>query len=225
MRYDYVLFDLDGTLTESGPGIMKGVQYALHTYGIDETDETKLRLFIGPPMIDSFMRFYGFDEAGARKALLAYRAYYNDRGVYENEPYPGIREMLTRVREAGIHTAVATSKPQNMVDIVLDHFDLRRYFEIVVCGADSGPLFTKTGVVAEVLRQFALRDERTVPDITGRAVMVGDRKHDVEGAKNNGLRTIGVSWGYAPEGELVETGADVIANDAKTLADMLLETD
>ena len=222
MRYDYVLFDLDGTLTESGPGIMKGVQYALHTYGIDETDETKLRLFIGPPMIDSFMRFYGFDEADARKALLAYREYYNEKGVYENEPYPGIRDMLARIREAGIHMAVATSKPQNMVDIVLDHFDLRRYFELVVCGTDSGPLFTKTGVIAEVLKEFAQRDERTVQEVTARAVMVGDRKHDIEGAKNNGLRTIGVSWGYAPEGELAETGADVITDDANALAEKLL---
>ena len=222
MRYDYVLFDLDGTLTESGPGIMKGVQRALHTFGIDETDETKLRLFIGPPMIDSFMRFYGFDEADARKALLAYREYYNEKGVYENEPYPGIRDMLARIREAGIHTAVATSKPQNMVDIVLDHFDLRRYFELVVCGTDNGPLFTKTGVIAEVLKEFAQRDERTVQDVTARTVMVGDRKHDIEGAKNNGLRTIGVSWGYAPEGELAETGADVITDDANALADRLL---
>ena len=222
MRYDYVLFDLDGTLTESGPGIMKGVQHALHTFGIDETDETKLRLFIGPPMIDSFMRFYGFDEADARKALLAYREYYNEKGVYENEPYPGIRDMLARIREAGIHMAVATSKPQNMVDIVLDHFDLRRYFELVVCGTDSGPLFTKTGVIAEVLKEFAQRDERTVQDVTARAVMVGDRKHDIEGAKNNGLRTIGVSWGYAPEGELAETGADVITDDANALAEKLL---
>lgn len=222
MRYDYVLFDLDGTLTESGPGIMKGVQRALHTFGIDETDETKLRLFIGPPMIDSFMRFYGFDEAGARKALLAYREYYNEKGVYENEPYPGIRDMLARIREAGIHMAVATSKPQNMVDIVLDHFDLRRYFELVVCGTDSGPLFTKTGVIAEVLKEFAQRDERTVQEVTARAVMVGDRKHDIEGAKNNGLRTIGVSWGYAPEGELAETGADVITDDANALAEKLL---
>ena len=130
--------------------------------------------------------------------------------------------MLARIREAGIHTAVATSKPQNMVDIVLDHFDLRRYFELVVCGTDSGPLFTKTGVIAEVLKEFAQRDERTVQDVTARAVMVGDRKHDIEGAKNNGLHTIGVSWGYAPEGELAETGADVITDDANALADRLL---
>ena len=225
MRYDYVLFDLDGTLTESGPGIMKGVRHALSAFGIDEADETKLRLFIGPPLVDSFMRFYGFDEADARKAVLEYRVYYNDKGVYENEPYPGVREMLTRLREAGMHMAVATSKPQNMVDIVLDHFDLRRYFELVICGTDSGPLFTKTGVVAEVLKEFAQRDERTVREVTARAVMVGDRKHDIEGAKNNDLQTIGVTWGYAPEGELAEAGADVIADDAETLADLLLKAD
>ena len=217
----YVLFDLDGTLTESGPGIINGVRSALRACGVDPIREEELPLFIGPPLTDSFARFYGMDESEAERALTAYREYYNDKGVFENSPYPGIYDMLNALHDTHLHLAISSSKPENMVHVVLEHFKLGAYFEEVVCGTDSGPLYTKAGVIAETLRRFAERDGRTREEICAAAVMVGDRKHDIEGAKENGLRTIGVRWGYAPEGELEEAGADRIVGSAEELTALL----
>ena len=206
----YLLFDLDGTLTESGPGIMNGVKYALAHMGIREESEQNLMRFIGPPLTDSFTRFYGMSKEDADLALDAYREYYNKTGVYENAPYPGVLEMLRALHERNLQMALATSKPGNMVRVVLDYFSISGYFPVCVCGEDEGPLYTKSGVIAETIRRFAARDGLSEDAVRHTAVMIGDRKHDIEGAKSNGLFSIGVRWGYAPEGELEEAGADRI---------------
>ena len=219
----YLLFDLDGTLTASGPGIMNGVRYALQKSGVTEIQEETLSAFIGPPLWDTFMRLYNMSEEEAQHAVDLYRDYYNVTGVYENEPYDGVRDMLEALKQAGFRLAIATSKPSNMVEIVLSHFSLKSCFELVVCGTDSGPLYTKAGVIAEVLKQFAAKDGVTEPEVVQRAVMIGDRKHDIEGGKKNSMDTIGVAWGYAPEGELSAAGADRIVEMPAELSAMLLK--
>ena len=216
-RMRYLLFDLDGTLTESGPGILNGVKYALAHMGIREEEEQNLMRFIGPPLTDSFMRFYGMNKEDANRALYAYREYYNTTGVYENAPYPGILKMLRDLRQRNLHMAIASSKPENMVRVVLDYFSMSEYFPVCVCGEDEGPLYTKSGVIAETVRRLAVRDGLSEDALRRGAVMIGDRKHDIEGAKNNGLFSIGVRWGYAPEGELEEAGADLIAETPDAL--------
>ena len=215
------MFDLDGTLTESGPGILNGVKYALAHLGIREEEEQNLLRFIGPPLTDSFMRFYGMGKEEADRALYAYREYYDTKGVYENAPYPGIPKMLRELSGRNYHMAIASSKPENMVRVVLDHFSMSEYFPVCVCGEDEGPLYTKSGVIAETIRRLALRDGLPEDEIRRRAMMIGDRKHDIEGAKNNGLFSVGVRWGYAPEGELEEAGADRIAETPEDLCDCI----
>ena len=217
----YLLFDLDGTLTESGPGILNGVRYALAHMGIREEEEQKLWRFIGPPLTDSFTRFYGMSKEDADRALYAYREYYNQTGVYENAPYPGVPEMLRVLSQKNLHMAISSSKPENMVRVVLDHFSMSEYFPVCVCGEDEGPLYTKSGVIAETLRRFAVRDGLTEDEVRRTAVMIGDRKHDIEGAKNHGLFSVGVRWGYAPEGELEAAGADLIVETPDALCAFL----
>ncbi|MBR5969042.1 MAG: HAD hydrolase-like protein [Lachnospiraceae bacterium] len=213
----YLLFDLDGTLTESGRGVINGVKAALRHFQIDIPDEKSLSVFLGPPLKDSFMRFFDMEEAQAEEAVEAYRAYYHVTGVYENDLYPRVKEVLGRLKEKGFQMSISSSKPQQMVDIVLRHFDINEYFSPVVCGTDAGKLYTKEGVIDETLRIFAERENKSKDEIRTRAVMIGDRKHDIEGGKKNGLFTIGASWGYAPEGELAAAGADVIVDDMEAL--------
>ena len=152
----YVLFDLDGTLTESGPGIKNGVRYALRSVGIVEEDEAVLDSFIGPSLVDSFSRVYGKTQEEGFHLQDVFREYYNVKGVYENEPYPGVLSLLKNLREKGCVLVLASSKPLDMATKVLTHFELQPYFDIVVCGEDHGPLFTKSGVIAEAIRRCAI---------------------------------------------------------------------
>ena len=156
MTLKYILFDLDGTLTESGPGIKNGVRYALESVGIVEENDAVLETFIGPPLVESFAREYGKSKEEGFRLQEVFREYYGKKGIYENEPYPGVRELLTRLQERGHILVLASSKPFDMAMKVLTHFDLREFFSILVCGEDQGPLFTKAGVIAEALRRCAL---------------------------------------------------------------------
>ena len=213
----YVLFDLDGTLTESGKGVINGVKHALKHFRINPPDDKALSVFLGPPLKDSFMRFIGMTEADAEAAVDVYREYYHVTGVYENALYPDVEKLLQRLKDDRFQMAIATSKPQKMVDLVLQRFSIGDYFPLVICGTDSGELYTKEGVIRETLRRLAESEEKSVEEIRAAAVMVGDRKHDIEGGKKNGLCTVGVAWGYAPEGELQDAGADYIAEDPERL--------
>lgn len=218
----YILFDLDGTLTESGPGIMAGVRYALRTVGVEEADEEKLSLFVGPPLERSFSELYGFDDGTIKNLIASYREYYNDKGVFENAPYEGVDDALKELRAAGYLLAVASAKPQDMVDKVLEHFDLERYFSEIVGTTPDTPLTTKERVIAEALRRIAkARGVESADEIKPDCVMIGDRKDDIAGADKNGLRAVGVRWGYAPKGELEATSAIAIVNDPKDLTTFL----
>ena len=206
MKYTHLLFDLDGTLTESGPGITNCVRYALEKFGIDEQDNAKLERFIGPPLVESFMSFYGFSEADARKAMAIYRERFGTIGLFENAVYGGIRETLEELRAQGRKLYVATSKPEIYVPRILQKFSLETYFESAV-GSDIEETRSQKWQVIEftIARNglSALRDE-------GKLAMVGDRKHDIEGAKRNGIDSIGCLWGYGSREELEAHGATAI---------------
>lgn len=213
-RFEYILFDLDGTLTDPKEGITKCVQYALTSVGIDEPDLDKLEPFIGPPLHESFMEFYGFDRENAMKLVEKYRERFNDIGIYENNIYPGIADMLKALKEAGCRLSIASSKPTVLVERILDHFNICNYFDTVVGSNLDGTRTKKEEVVEEALRQLQCVKEKTA--------MVGDRRFDIEGARAFGLTGIGVAFGYAAENELEEAGADYIADTVEELQNLLL---
>lgn len=211
--YDLILFDLDGTLVNSEEGVTKSVQYALSECGIVENNQDNLRRFLGPPLIDSFMGYYGMTREEGLIALEKYRERYTKTGVYENELIPDVKKVLKTLQDKGIRLALATSKPHVYAREVLKSFDLTQYFDIIVGAEFDGTRNDKADVIKEVLKQAG---EYKKP------VMIGDRKHDVEGAKKNGLSCIGVSFGFAPEGELEECGAIAVADDMNNLLEILL---
>ena len=220
--FQYCLFDLDGTLTDSREGITKSVQYGLKCVGIEEPDLEKLEVFIGPPLLDSFMGIYGLDEETARAAIGAYRERFAPIGIYENKMFPGIKEMLKSLRDAGIHLAVASSKPQPFVHRVLQYFDIEQYFQVIVGSELDGRRGTKEEVVEEALRQLGVLDMSN-EQRRSNCAMIGDRKFDIQGAKAYGLTGVGVRFGFAPEGELEAEGARLIAETVEELTQMLLK--
>ena len=200
--YKYLLFDLDGTLTESGPGIMNAAAYSLEYYGITRESADRLKRFIGPPLKDSFMRFYGFGEEKALEAIVKFREYYNTKGWCENSPYPGVPEMLKDLKECGYTLIVATSKIEKQAVRICGHFGLDIYLDDIVGSAD-GARSKKDEVIRYVL------EKNRISDLT-EAIMIGDRKHDILGAKEAGIRSMGVLYGYGDSEELEKAGADVI---------------
>ena len=217
MDYNYLLFDLDGTLTEPKEGITRCVQYALEAMGIHEPDREKLVPFIGPPLKEMFMSTYQMDEKTAERAIEKYRERFREKGIFENGVYPGIPEALSRLKEAGKIMAVASSKPQPFVERILEHYGLDRFFQVVVGSELNGRRTDKQEVIQEVFRRFGLeeKDRR-------QALMIGDRRYDVEGAKKMGVDCLGVTFGYAADGELEEAGADLIVDSAQEMARVIL---
>jgi phosphoglycolate phosphatase len=199
-----VLFDLDGTLTDSAPGLVSCIGYALDELGIEPPDAETMRTFLGPPLWVTFRDHFGLDEEQVVRAIELYRERYHDTGMFENTVYDGIRDTLEALRDANIRMAIATSKPEYSATRILEHFDLAQYFEFI--GADDleGSRASKTKVIAHVLANTGL------DPIAQRMIMVGDRRHDVEGAASHGIDTIGVLWGYGDHAELANAGARVI---------------
>lgn len=214
--FRYCLFDLDGTLTDPREGITRSVQYALKAFGIEEPDLKKLEPFIGPPLKDSFMEFYGFSEEEALEGVARYREYFAPVGVFENRIYPGIPEMLKNLKDKGAHLAVASSKPTEFVHQILVHFDIEQYFEVIVGSEMDGTRTQKEEVVEEALRQLGML---TIPveERTSCCAMVGDRKFDIQGARAHSLTGVGVRFGYASPGELEAEGAHYIAETVEDL--------
>ena len=212
--YDTVLFDLDGTLTDSGLGITKAVQYALGQLGYAVPPRESLFSFIGPPLHKSFQRHCGLDEAGAVEAVRQFRVYYNEMGgILENEVYPGIRELLAELKQAGKRLVIATSKPQAAAEKVMHHFGLDEFVPEIIGGTDD-TRNTKGKVIAYALREYGV-DPKT-------AIMVGDREHDVHGAAENDLPTIGITWGYGDRAELEAAGAKAVFDTPAETAEYIL---
>lgn len=237
--YEYILFDLDGTLTDSKPGITRCVQHALYKMGIEEPDLDKLVPFIGPPLLDSFHEFYGFDEQQGKQAIGYYRERFNAVGIFENEVYPGVENLLADLKASGKKLAVASSKPEVYVERILEHFGLRAYFDVVVGSGLDGSRMRKEEVVEEALRcllpeqlfremmdrKSRSADSRMAEKCDGKyhdaVVMVGDRRFDVEGAREYQIASVGVDYGYALPGELAKAGADVIVETVEELGKAL----
>ena len=197
-----IFFDLDGTLTDSAPGIIHSVQYALKKYGI-EAEENDLRSFIGPPLVHSFQDRFGFDHDKALEAVAYYREYFTAGGMFENSVYPGVEEMLQKLKEDGLMLAVATSKPELFSKQILEHFALTRYFDFIGGAAMDETRTTKVEVLS-----YALQELQVDP---AKAVMIGDRENDMEAASLLGTESIGVLYGYGSKEELANAGAKVFA--------------
>lgn len=211
--YKVILFDLDGTLTESGEGITKSVQDALEKLGQPEPDLKKLEVFVGPPLLQQFMKYAGLDEETAVKAVEYYRERYTDIGIFENEVYPGVEDMLDKLRGKGYILAVASSKPERFVKKVLDHFDLTKYFHEIVGSEMNGGRTSKADVIEEALDRLHMADHRD------QVVMVGDKEHDVFGARKAGLQCLAVSYGYGSEEELKNANPLKIVDSAQEVLD------
>lgn len=207
--YKVVLFDLDGTLTDPGLGITNSVAYALRHYGIEVEDRRTLYPFIGPPLNDSFMKYYGFDADKAMEAIMVYREYFRDKGLYENEVYEGVRGLLGRIKASGRKIVLATSKPEEFALRILEHFDLIGFFDVVAGASMDEKRNRKGDVISYALEKGGFPKEATV--------MVGDREHDIFGAKENGLDSIGVLYGYGDRAELEDAGADYIAETVEDI--------
>ncbi len=201
MAYKYALFDLDGTLTDPYEGISKSVIYSLQSFGIEENDETILKKFIGPPLKESFMKFYGFSEEKAQKAVEKYRERYITTGVYENSLIDGVKETLSLLKGNGIKIYLATSKPQPLAEIILEHFGITDYFDFIG-GADFNyNRDEKWQVIEYVFENAGIIDREN-------AIMIGDRMHDIIGAKKTGIKSLCVLCGYGSREEFKEYGAD-----------------
>ena len=209
-----ILFDLDGTLTDPKIGITKSVAYALEKFGVKVPDMDALTPFIGPPLYESFMGFYGFSRTDADRAVVAYREYFSGAGIFENEVYEGIPEMLAALSGKGKILGLATSKPHVFAVRILEHFKLDGYFTFVSGSELDGRRNEKSEVVAYALEYLPTAAPRA-------CVMVGDREHDIIGAKANGIDSVGVLFGYGGREELENAGATYIAGSVDELRTLL----
>lgn len=197
-NYQLLLFDLDGTLTESAPGIIQSVRYALDRMGIHETDRDQLYSFIGPPLVESFKRVYGLSEEKAWEAVQYYREYFADRGMFENDLYPGIFSLLQDLGDRKYTLAVVTSKPQVYAEQILDHFRISTYFDFVIGSSLDGTMMHKSDLITHALKVYSEINKEKI-------LMIGDRRYDVQGAHANGIDAAAVGYGYGNREELAES--------------------
>ena len=212
---EYILMDLDGTLTNSKEGITKCLEYALEYFGVEVNDLSTLEKYIGPPLEQTFREGFGFGKEQAELAVEKYRERYVPKGMYENHLYAGMEEALQRLRESGKVLIVATSKPEKFAVTILRHFGIDGYFDDI-CGADSTMNRNKKEeVIRYALEKHELKDLSDV-------LMVGDRKYDVEGARECGLLCMGVLYGFGNREELEEAGAEYIAETVEDMVQILI---
>lgn len=212
MDFEYLFFDLDGTLTDPALGITNSFKYALNYFGIEIPSYEKLCTFIGPPLVDTFKTQFGFDEKKAKEGVVKYREYFAEKGLLENSVYPGIVDVLIKMKQAGKKLVVATSKPEEYSIRILEHFKLAKYFEYI-CGSKMDESRSKKEeVIAYAIERCQIKN-------TSKILMIGDRMHDIIGAKKNNLKSCGVLFGYGSRQELQDAGADYIA---ETVSDLLI---
>lgn len=208
--FDYYFFDLDGTLTDPAIGITNSFKYALEYFGIEIPSYEKLCTYIGPPLITTFAKEYGFDEEKCKEGVKKYREYFAEKGLFENTVYAGIEGVLQELKRRGKHLVVATSKPEEYSIRILNHFNLSGYFDFI-CGSNMDETRSKKEeVIAYALEKNRISDKTKV-------IMIGDREHDIIGAKKNNLKSCGVLFGYGSKSELIQAGADFIISSVKDL--------
>ena len=210
----FVLFDLDGTLTDPALGITNGIIHMLKKTGRKVPPREELYFFIGPPLIPTFKQVYGMTDEEAQSALADYREYFAEIGIFENEPYPKIADALAKLKKAGCVIGTATSKPEVFAEKILVHFGLREYFDCVTGASMDEKRVAKADVIEDALARMGATPEETI--------MVGDRFHDVEGANQFGMRTVGVLWGYGSRKELEEAGAKWTVSTMDEMTDVIL---
>lgn len=214
--YQHILFDLDGTLTDPGIGITNSVMYALKKFQIEVEDRTTLFKFIGPPLKASFEKYYGFSKEESELALQYYREYFRPYGLYENKVYDGVRELLIELKKQNKTLLLATSKPEEFAIEILKHFDLYPYFDFVAGATMDSSRVKKADVILYALQSYGVSDLSS-------AIMIGDREHDILGAKQVGLDSIGVLYGYGDYEELKGAGATYIAEDTNDILKIILD--
>ena len=212
--YNTILFDLDGTLTDSEPGIINSIEYALKKYGIEMENKADLRKFLGPPLKESFKQFCGFSEEKAEQAVEFYREYFREKGIFENNVYQGVVELLEMLKAQNKRLVVATSKPEPFTYRILEHFDLLKYFDFVAGSNMDNSRCKKDEVIAYALNSCGITDLQSV-------IMIGDREHDIIGANKVGIASIGVLYGYGDLQELETAGATYIAKDTHEIYEIV----
>ena len=208
-RIDNILFDLDGTLTDPKEGIVNSILFALNKLGIHENNIDELDNFIGPPLRDSFLKRYNLNDELADKAMLYYREYFSVKGIYENKIYPGVNKLLESLSSRNYQLFVATSKPTVYSEEILKYFKIDDYFKAVIGSYLDNTRTDKTEIISYLISNYELN--------AGHSVMVGDRKHDILGGKNNSLKTIGVTYGYGSMEELLLSQPDFMVNECKEI--------
>jgi len=213
--YDYVFFDLDGTLTDSGDGIVNSVEYGLNKMGIEVADRSVLYKFVGPPLKESLAKYYGIGDDRNEEAIRYYREYFTSKGMFENSVYEGVSDMLRELKEGGKKLVLATAKPEVFAIKIMEHFNLAGYFDLMAGASLDSTRSQKSQVIKYALDILNLEDKT-------KAVMVGDRDNDILGACDNGLDSIGVLYGYGDREELKSAGADYIVSTPKEVTGVIL---
>ncbi|MEE1188262.1 MAG: HAD hydrolase-like protein [Acutalibacteraceae bacterium] len=210
-----VLFDWDGTVADTRPGIFNSVRYAIGQYGIADRPDDELRYFIGPPLYDGFEHVFGVSPELANELTDTYRVYYRDKGIFECNVYDGVGDLLRELHDAGVKTAVVSSKPKEFLDRLVEHFGLAEHLDAVVGPAMDNHNSNKTVLVNQALKELML--------LPSTVAMIGDRHFDMEGAKAAGVNAVGVLYGYGTEEELCAAGADAVCEQVADLRGFLLQ--
>jgi len=215
-KYNTIFFDLDGTLTDSKIGITKCAQYALAKFGIEIENISELEFFIGPPLKDTFLNHYKFDEKKTKKAIEFFRERFSTVGLYENEVYPGIKPLLEKLKKNNKKIFVTTSKARVFAKKIIEYFELDQYFELIIGAELDGTLDDKKDIIEYALKQVDKNIDKS------KVIMVGDRIYDIEGAKSNNIASIGVSYGYGSMDEIKNANPDFIVGSVGELGEVLL---
>ncbi|HNX24870.1 MAG TPA: HAD-IA family hydrolase [Spirochaetota bacterium] len=213
-KYKHIIFDLDGTLSDPGLGITNSIMYALKKFGI-EAERSALYKFIGPPLRESFGTFYGFDKDQAEQAVRYYREYFSEKGIFENELYHGISDLLAGLNRHNNKLYIATSKPREYTMRILEHFEIGKYFDFVSGSNMDGSMSAKSDLINRIIPRID-RDEMI------KTIMIGDRRYDIEGAKHHGIDSAAVLYGYGERIELEQVEPTYLIETTEKLADLLL---
>lgn len=214
-KYKYFLFDLDGTVTDSKEGVTKSAAYALDCFGIKVKNTDSLTYFIGPPLTYTFRTFHGFNDEKADKAVIKFREYYSEKGVFENTIYNGIEDIFKLIKRKGGKIVMATSKAEVFTDIILKSSGLYKYFDFISASSYDTSRISKSDIIKYALKELDIK--------TSEALMIGDTRYDIEGAKDNSIDSVGVLYGYGSLDELTEAGANYIAKDIDELKNLISE--
>ena len=214
-EFDYVIFDFDGTVADTGEGILKSLQYSFTAMGDEEPDLEDLKKFIGPPVFYSYTHFYGISEDKVDDYIKKYRERYREKGIYESKVYDGLKDLIISLKEKQIKVGIASSKPESLIYSVADYLGITDMFDAIVgVKSDNSKHSTKAGLIAQAMEELGAKDKNKV-------LMVGDRLFDINGAHEAGVKCCGALWGYGDEDEFKAHNADFIVIDPKDIINLV----